>query len=93
MMLLSRSGRNPDVYLPPLRPHDAGVSGYFLALDVIEATRILGERDRRQREFLSANPGYQATCACGHRQLAHDDGAGPCRARRCPCPGFRPVGA
>lgn len=37
MMLVSRSGRNPDVYIPPIRPPEPGTYGYFLALDIIRA--------------------------------------------------------
>ena len=90
-LLVSRSGKNPDVYVPPLAESHQPVSSYFLALDVLEASELRREGERRQLEFLRANPRHQTVCACGHHQLAHEDGTGQCRAKRCRCPMFRAV--
>lgn len=90
-LLVSRSGRNPDVYIPPILQPPQPISSYFLALDVLAAIDERRVIERRRTDFLRANPKYQAMCACGHHQLAHENGEGPCLARKCDCPRFRDV--
>jgi len=34
MILVSRSGKNPNVYIPPIRPDSPGIGPYFLALEI-----------------------------------------------------------
>ena len=84
---------NPDgttTYIPAPLPPRSTFRVQMLAKDVITRSEALRESARRRLEFLRAHPEYQIRCVCGHHQLAHEDGEGPCRAHRCRCPGFRP---
>lgn len=94
MILVSRSGRNPTVYIPPIAPPHQPISSYFLAVDILRARERRLAAEQRTRAFLEANPRYQNLCECRHRQFAHDeDGGGRCLARKCDCGRFQDTGA
>jgi hypothetical protein len=75
---------NPGPQLPP------ATQLHFMAVSIHERLEAQRGRDRRQRDFLEQNRRWQSACRCGHRQYAHEDGAGACGAKKCPCREFVP---